>query len=124
MRCIAAENIVISFPKNTQDKDNKNKVKKGEHKLLEATISPENATDKTVSWSVSDETVGTIDQTGRFTALSVGKVTVTAETENGKKDQIEIEVYSYTLVLVLCIGFLILAAGIVIFFVLRKRKKN
>ena len=42
-----------------------------------STVEPENA-DPSVTWSVDDETIATIDQTGKLAANKVGKVTVTA----------------------------------------------
>lgn len=50
---------------------------------LEAIVCPEDATDKTVNWSSSDEEVATISSEGVVTAHKVGKVTVTASTNNG-----------------------------------------
>ncbi|MCH5227227.1 MAG: Ig-like domain-containing protein [Muribaculaceae bacterium] len=45
---------------------------------LEATILPEDATDKSVEWSSSDESVATVSEEGEVTALSVGKAIITA----------------------------------------------
>ncbi|NKQ39431.1 MAG: PKD domain-containing protein, partial [Methanosarcinales archaeon] len=45
--------------------------------LFTATVYPPDA-DQDVTWSVTNETVGTIDATGYFTALAEGNVTVTA----------------------------------------------
>ena len=49
-----------------------------------ATVSPDNTTDKTVSWSTDNSEVATIDNSGKLTAVAEGKVTVTATTTNGK----------------------------------------
>lgn len=49
-----------------------------------ATVSPDNTTDKTVSWSTDNSEVATIDKDGKLTAVAEGKVTVTATTANGK----------------------------------------
>ena len=49
----------------------------GESITLEATVTPDNATDKTITWSSSDETVATVDK-GVVTAKSVGTATITA----------------------------------------------
>lgn len=46
---------------------------------LSVTVLPNNATDKSITWSVSDETVATISNTGLLTAVAEGLVTVTAE---------------------------------------------
>jgi hypothetical protein len=47
--------------------------------LMEATITPENATNKRVRWSVSDTSLATIDTSGLLHARRNGLVTVTAE---------------------------------------------
>ncbi len=49
-----------------------------EYKLLKATILPENAANKNVIWSSSDENIATVDQTGKITALALGDCTITA----------------------------------------------
>lgn len=54
----------------------------GENKTLAATVSPDDATDKTVSWSSSNESVATVSD-GKVTAVSAGSATVTA-TAGGK----------------------------------------
>ncbi len=50
---------------------------------LIAIVHPDNAIDKTVTWSSSDETIATVDGSGIITALEVGDVTITATTSNG-----------------------------------------
>ena len=52
---------------------------KGESETLTATVKPENAEDKTVTWSSSDITCISVDNTGKVTAIAIGKATVTAE---------------------------------------------
>ena len=52
---------------------------------LTATILPENATNKNVSWSSSNEFIATVDQNGNVTAKSLGVATITVTTESGKK---------------------------------------
>ena len=59
--------------------------------ILSAKIYPENTTDKTVKWSVSDENIAKINQKGKLTYKKDGKVTITAETSNGIKDEMKIE---------------------------------
>ncbi len=54
-------------------------LKKGQNEVLTATVSPDNATDKSVSWSSSDATVSSVDQNGKVTALKSGNVTITAK---------------------------------------------
>lgn len=55
----------------------------GENATLKAVITPDNATDKTLTWSSSDETVATVDASGKVTALKPGSATITATTSNG-----------------------------------------
>ena len=50
---------------------------------LIATVLPENATDKSVKWSSSDESVATIDANGLVTAIAVGEAIITAATTDG-----------------------------------------
>lgn len=49
---------------------------------LSATVTPENAENKNVIWSSSDETVATVDQTGKVSAVSGGTATITVTTED------------------------------------------
>ncbi|MGM9739706.1 MAG: Ig-like domain-containing protein [Candidatus Cryptobacteroides sp.] len=50
----------------------------GEELTLEATILPENATAKTVSWISSDDNIAAVDENGKVSALKPGKATITA----------------------------------------------
>lgn len=52
---------------------------------LIASILPENASNKTMSWSSSNEEVATVDQNGNITTVSVGETTITVTTEDGEK---------------------------------------
>lgn len=52
---------------------------------LIATVSPDNATDKSVTWSSSDEVVATVDANGLVTGVAAGSATITATTANGLK---------------------------------------
>jgi len=51
----------------------------GESKTLTATVSPDNATDKTVNWSSSDPSVASVDAGGKVTAVKEGSATITAK---------------------------------------------
>lgn len=55
----------------------------GEVFKLQSTITPSNATNKSVSWASTDETVATVSQGGTVEAKGAGKTVVTATTENG-----------------------------------------
>ena len=57
----------------------------GETAVIEFTITPEDATNQTVEWTSSDETVATVDGTGTVTALKPGGTTITAKTASGGK---------------------------------------
>lgn len=50
----------------------------GMSETLTATVLPENATYRNLTWTSSDESVATVDATGKVTAVAIGKATVTA----------------------------------------------
>lgn len=54
-------------------------------KQLAATVSPENATNKTLTWASSNTGVVTVDQTGKVTAVAVGQANITATAHNNTK---------------------------------------
>lgn len=54
----------------------------GDSYQFTVTLKPDNASDKTLSWSSSDENVATVDNSGKVTAVSEGKVTITVKTSN------------------------------------------
>ncbi|MBQ6844006.1 MAG: type I pullulanase [Agathobacter sp.] len=51
---------------------------------LNATVNPDNATDKTITWSSDNEAVATVDQSGNVTAKEEGTANITVTTSNGK----------------------------------------
>lgn len=55
----------------------------GESFTLTATVTPDNATDKTVTWTTSDANIATVDENGNVTAVGAGTATITATTVNG-----------------------------------------
>lgn len=55
----------------------------GASEALIATVSPDNATNKAVSWKSSDTTVATVDDNGKVTALKKGTATITVTTDDG-----------------------------------------
>ena len=59
-------------------------VKPGATVTLSATVTPEDATDKTITWSSSDEKVATVDG-GKVTGVAEGTATITATTKSGDK---------------------------------------
>ena len=50
---------------------------------LTATVAPDNATNKAVTWSTSNSTVATVDQNGMVTAVAPGTATITVTTVDG-----------------------------------------
>ncbi len=55
----------------------------GEEIVLSASIKPDNAAEKTLLWSSSNESVATVDQTGKIRAISKGSATIKAEAQDG-----------------------------------------
>ncbi len=51
----------------------------GSTETLQATINPDNASNKTVTWASSNNTIATVDTEGKVTALADGTVTITAQ---------------------------------------------
>ena len=64
-------------------------LEKGKKEKLTATITPEDATDKTVTWSSADETIATVSATGEVTAVAAGTTVITATSENGEPKEID-----------------------------------
>ena len=54
-------------------------LEEGESVTLSATISPQDATDKAIAWTSSANSIVTVDQNGRVTAIKEGTATVTAK---------------------------------------------
>lgn len=67
----------------TLDKTTAN-LKEGETVELKATVGPENATDKSVTWTSSDDSVATVSKDGKVTAVKAGSVKITATAVSGK----------------------------------------
>ena len=55
----------------------------GDTETLTATVAPDNATNKAVTWTSSDSTVATVDQNGVVTALARGTAVITATAADG-----------------------------------------
>jgi uncharacterized protein YjdB len=64
---------------------------------LAVTVQPENAANKSVTWSSSDQAIVTVDDSGNITAISIGTAQVTATTVDGGYPAIcNVEVVSIT----------------------------
>lgn len=63
----------------------------GQTRTLTATVTPDNATDKTVTWTSSNDKVATVVD-GIVAAVGEGTATITATAANGKKDTCKVTV--------------------------------
>jgi len=57
----------------------------GDTETLTATVSPDGATDKTVTWSSDNTNVATVDPNGLVTAVGAGNANITVTTTDGSK---------------------------------------
>ncbi|WP_171654190.1 S-layer homology domain-containing protein [Paenibacillus foliorum] len=72
----------IRVEKVTLDQSSIN-VWRGDTAQLKATVTPDNATNKMVSWSSSNPTVATVDVNGLITTIANGDAIITAKTVDG-----------------------------------------
>ncbi len=87
----------------------KEKLKEGDTVRFTATVFPENASNKEVTWSSKDAAIASVDETGLVTAKKEGKTIITATAQDGngvsasceitveKKEEEEIKVSGITL---------------------------
>ena len=59
-------------------------LKEGEEAQLTATVEPDNASDKSLSWKSSDTGIATVSSTGLVKALAEGSASITVSSGNGK----------------------------------------
>ena len=64
----------------------------GESETLAATVTPENAENKSIKWSSNNEAVATVDANGTVTAKSAGTAVITATSTNGKSASCTVKV--------------------------------
>jgi len=83
---------VVQPVKKVYIKASEAKVERGESYVLTPVISPANATDKTLSYTSSNEAVAVVSPDGVITAVKAGRATITAKAHNGLKDSIKITV--------------------------------
>ncbi len=55
----------------------------GESKAVTATVKPDDATNKELTWKSSDESIATVDNTGKVTGKKIGTATITATAQDG-----------------------------------------
>lgn len=63
-------------------------LKNGESETLTATVTPENAANRNVMWTTSDESVATVDANGVVKAVSAGTADITVTTADGNKTSV------------------------------------
>lgn len=79
----------IKINEDTEDFDD---FEVGNTKVLSVDITPNNAADKKVKWTSSDEDIAEVTSSGKVIAKNPGIVTITAATNNGKTSTIKINV--------------------------------
>ena len=122
---IDAESIEIILPDDTETNDEgQPKIKKGSKIQLEAEIEPENTTYKDIAWSVSDETIATVDENGVLNANATGTITITATAKSGVTEEIVIEVYSTAGSTAAGVGGVAIIGAGVAYYLKRKKSKD
>ena len=64
----------------------------GQTVVLSATVSPENATDQTVSWKSDNPEIASVDENGTVYAENAGTAVITASSVNGVSAAVEVQV--------------------------------
>ena len=77
------EKEIIKVTNITLSKDSLN-LETGQSETITATITPDNATDKTIKWSTNDSSIATVSG-GKITAIGAGTATITATSSDGNK---------------------------------------
>ena len=63
--------------------ESEKKLNAGKSFTITATVKPDNAWDRTVTWSSSDPSIATVDENGTVTAIAEGEAIITAESADG-----------------------------------------
>ena len=69
-------------------------IEAGDETTLTATVLPEDATNKTLTWTSNNESSVTVEQNGHITAVAEGTAIITAKANNGKKATCTVNVLS------------------------------
>ena len=64
----------------------------GDTFTITATVKPDNAWNRTVTWSSSDPSIATVDENGTVTAIAEGEAIITAESADGVKAECKVTV--------------------------------
>ena len=78
----------VSLNKNTLS------LNEGDSYQLSATVSPNNATNKSITWETNNPAIATVNSNGKVKGNASGSATITATTSNGKKASCTITVIS------------------------------
>ena len=100
-RSTATLQILVAVPPESVTISGETVINEGESATLTATVSPENTTDKSVSWSSSDTSVATVTSGGVVTGVRDGSAIITAKcnADNSVKATVMVTVrHPYTLV--------------------------
>ncbi len=84
----AACEVIVTAPIHVTGvslSSSKMSIAKGSAAFLAATVSPDNATDKSVTWQSSDPAVAAVDASGMVTGVSEGTATITVKSKDGAK---------------------------------------
>lgn len=82
----------VVMPTSVKLNKTKESILVGETLKLEATVAPDNASDKSVIWSSSAPTIASVDGDGMVRGLLAGTAEITATTVNGKTTKCNISV--------------------------------
>lgn len=72
--------------------ENVTSMKEGESQKLTVTVTPNDATDKKITWKSSDESIATVSTAGEVVAKKYGTVDIMATSSNGKTSTIKINI--------------------------------
>lgn len=86
---IEPSTVEVTEIKINEDIEN---IEVGESRILTTTIMPSNASDKSITWKSSDESIATVTSYGTVKAIKPGIVTITATSSNGKTSTVEINI--------------------------------
>lgn len=83
--CILVDNLENEIALDSITLPKTQEVEIGKTLTLKPTFSPENTTNKIVTWTSSDETVATVDNAGKVTPKKIGSTIITVTSQDGKK---------------------------------------
>ncbi len=104
---------VVTYAKEVQLNHSEISVYTGESLTLQATVYPENTSNKSLLWSSANTAVATIDSNGNITPIKAGQTTITATTTDGSgvKSTCVVKVLQHVNSISLGDGALILGVG-------------